>query len=498
MRVVKSKNPQMKLGEIDIGRIEFDLRCRDEIPKMLIGFQHIYTTPELREEIFKVLENLIPQNIDKNNGRPGMQLWQILVMGSLRLNCNWDYDKLQDIVNNHSTVRQMLGISTLEDHIKFHLNTLKDNVSLLTPEILREINDILVKHSHAEIVKKNSPVIKGHCDSFVVKTNVHYPTDVNLLNDAMRKVISLAQELCSLKGLTGWRQWRHLIKLIKNAMYHIQNVNRKSKGGKNKDRKNKEKKRAYKSYIGLCEPILVRAKADIEILSKKKLKKSEQKTLLLLKDFIKDAERQIDQISRRIFKEETILSSEKVFSIFERHTEWIVKGKAGISQELGVKVCILKDQYGFILNHKVMEKLEDVDVAIPFVKETKNIFRNLTSCSFDKGFYSPKNREELNAILDTVIMPKKGKLNSSEQTIETSEEFISARKKHSAVESAIAALENHGLDLCPDKKITGFKRYIALAVFSRNVQILGHIIQQKRLREALRKERKNRLSYFAA
>ena len=74
MRVITNTNPQMKLGEVDIGRLQIDLKSRDEIPKMLIGFQHIYTTPELREEIFKLLENLIPAKIDKNNGRPGMHL----------------------------------------------------------------------------------------------------------------------------------------------------------------------------------------------------------------------------------------------------------------------------------------------------------------------------------------------------------------------------------------------------------------------------------------
>ena len=97
-------------------------------------------------------------------------------MGSLRLNCNWNYDKLQEIVNNHSTIRRMLGISTLEDEVKFQLSTLKDNVALLTPEILGQVNAILVKHAHSEIVKKKNLEIRASCDSFVVKTNVHYPT----------------------------------------------------------------------------------------------------------------------------------------------------------------------------------------------------------------------------------------------------------------------------------------------------------------------------------
>ena len=488
----------MKLGEVDIARIEFDLRSRDEIPKMLIGFQHIYTTPGLREEVFKLLENLIPERINKNTGRPGMELWQILVMGSLRLNCDWNYDKLQEIVNHHSTIRRMLGVGTMEDHVKFQLSTLKDNVSLLTPAILEQINDMLVKYAHEEIVKKKSSDIKASCDSFVAKTNVHYPTDVNLLNDAMRKVLCLVSELCSRKGIGGWRQGKHLMREIKKELHHVQNVKRKNRKNKDKDRTARRIKSVHRSFINLCEPILSRVTETIAAFGKLKLNKFEQKRMISLKDFAKDAARQIDQIRRRVLNGEAIRPTEKIYSLFERHTEWIVKGKAGVSQELGVKLCIMKDQYGFILNHFVMEKLEDADVAVSFTEDTKKKFTNLKTCSYDKGFYSAANKAALSKILDFVIMPKKGKLNSSEQESENSQEFKSGRKKHSAVEATISALQNHGLDLCPDKKITGFKRYIALAIFSRNVQIVGHLIQQQKLREQLRRDRKNQQFRAAA
>ncbi len=64
------------------------------------------------------------------------------------------------------------------------------------------------------------------------------------------------------------------------------------------------------------------------------------------------ATRQIDQIRRRVILGEVIAHEEKVFSIFEPHTEWISKGKAGVPVELGLKVCILEDQHQFILHHQ--------------------------------------------------------------------------------------------------------------------------------------------------
>ena len=117
---------------------------------------------------------------------------------------------------------------------------------------------------------------------------------------------------------------------------------------------------------------------------------------------------------------------EKIFSLFEPYTEWISKGKAGVSQELGLRVAIVESSEGFILHHRVMEQETDDRVAVPIIMETKALFKNLRSCSFDKG-------------------------------------------------------------------IEGFKRYVALSVVSRNLQLLGRFLQEKEL-EAWQKEyRENRI-----
>jgi hypothetical protein len=179
--------PQRKLGQIEISKIEIDLRCRDEIPKVLLGLQHIYCNPGIREKVFKLLQELIPGNISADNGRPGMDLWKILVLGCVRLTCNWNYDKLHDIANNHQTIREMLGHGPMDKDIeaKYSLQALKDNVSLFTPEILERINQIVVDAGHkllkgkgkkneknGELNLKSDSTLKlqGRCDSFVVET----------------------------------------------------------------------------------------------------------------------------------------------------------------------------------------------------------------------------------------------------------------------------------------------------------------------------------------
>jgi hypothetical protein len=244
------------------------------------------------------------------------------------------------------------------------------------------------------------------------------------------------------------------------------------------------------AYVELADSIVERAKETVSSIESTNL--MVHLRIKEIQKYIAHAERQMDQIRRRVVEGETIPHHEKIFSLFEEHTEWINKGKAGISQELGLKVCIVKDQYGYILHHRVMQKETDDQIAVPIIRETKERFPQLTSCSFDKGFHSPENQEQLRGILDQVILPRKGKLSAINKEIEDSEAFRQARRKHSAVESSINALENHGLDRCLDHGIEGFKRYVALAVVARNIQIMGHVLQQKKLKRLQQLEQMQR------
>lgn len=158
--------PQMKLGELAIAEIKLDPKSRDDIPQILRGLQHLYTTPELRKPIFAILEEVLPERqiegkavkADPNNGRPGMTQWQILVLGVLRLGLNSDYDRIQELANEHKTLRQMLGHSDWADEKYYNLQTLKDNLRLFTPEILDRLNRVIVLAGHQALKKTRKRV----------------------------------------------------------------------------------------------------------------------------------------------------------------------------------------------------------------------------------------------------------------------------------------------------------------------------------------------------
>ena len=482
----------LQRGLFDPSKYDFEisLDSRDEIPKLLIGLQRIILTPKLRNDVLEILIETLPDDVRRDFGREGMSCWKIFVLGTLRLNCNWDYDKTVEMANEHNKIRRMLGHEKDDFENIYPAQTVKDNVVLLKPEILDRINQVVCKYGH-ELIGKEAEELRGSCDSFVVETDVHFPTDINLLFDAMIKVIIIISRICDYIGISEWRQHQYNIKKLKQLFTRARKL--KHSTSKNPEKKEERKQlieEVYEAYLDLAESFIEKVLVTIvEIKAIAGINIFVDAQLMLLNTFIAHAKRQIDQARRRVIDGEKIPHVEKVFSIFEEHTEWICKGKAGVPQELGLKVCILKDQFGFVLYHHVMENETDDKVAISMVTDTIIRFDTLSGCSFDKGFYTPDNKKKLQEILEHTILPKKGKLSETDKEEEHSEEFLKARRKHSAVESSIIALENHGLDRCRDHGIDGFKRYAALAVLARNIQILGHMIQQKELKSRQRQSR---------
>jgi hypothetical protein len=283
--------------------------------------------------------------------------------------------------------------------------------------------------------------------------------------------------LCEKHKLSDLRQYQYNIRMLKRLMRIAQKTKRSSKAKEPKE--DKKLIQAYRGYLDKARQYIEKVNAVITTLKGMQLSTSDNLTVEQINEYIVHANRQADQINRRVVLGEVIPHEEKVLSIFQPHTEWISKGKAGVPVEFGLRVCILEDQYGFILHHKIMQKETDVDVAIKIVEETQAKLGNLKTLSFDKGFHSKENQEELSKKLDLLALPRKGKLSQAAKEHEDSQEFKKARKQHSAVESAINALEVHGLDVCRDSGINGFKRYVALAIVARNIHIIGSILHKK-------------------
>ncbi len=478
---------QTELGVLPIGSVEISKKSRHELPPTLYALQRIFVTPELNEGVFDLLEKRVVGK-KKHTGRYGMDLWELLVLGMTRLTLNIDYDHLTDMANNHKTLRGILGVwSTVWNKDKekeYKLQTIKDNVKLLDEETLLLINDLVVGYCH-EIKKKEGDKdisnLRVKADSFVVESKVHFPTDLNLLKDACHiGLLSIKNLKKSGHKIPGWY---HLKSQRKNLLstYRSSSEIHRLKGKNYKARL----KHSTKKYLEFAEKLgnkfeLTLLLRDVFIKEGGELSDKGQKLYEKLNYGLLMVRKFIDLVSRRILKGEVIPASEKLYSLHEPHVEWNSKGKKNKKVELGHNVGIATDQYGFILYSKVYEKEVDKSLTIKIGTEIYSKYskgnEKLESISFDRGFYSKPAKVALKKLYKNVVLPKPGKKNSAELTEEDSDSFKKYKKSHSTVEANINMLEHHGLNICPDKGIEGFKRYVAYGVLACNLHAMGKML----------------------
>jgi hypothetical protein len=459
---------QLTIGSTPIEEISIPTKSRDEFPPFLRAMQYIYSDVELSERIFTILEKAICTKLP--TGRPGMDLWSILVLGGARLCLNTDYDRLHYLANSDSLLRQMLGV---HDGIvrgrEYDRQTIIDNVQLLDDAVLREINTLIVQAGHGLLKKKETEALHIKIDSFVTEANVHFPTDYNLLWDSGRKCFDVLGHLIKLKGgqLTGWRKLKLWHRQLKSGMLKLSRATA-DKSKNRADRLNNE----TKSYLDTAQKLS--NKLRILMLSDP----STMAEYILLSDleyYLQMLDKHIDLVERRLLKGEKIPHEEKIFSIFESWVEWICKGKAHKPVELGKRTCIASDQYHFIVDWWVADHQQDNQLLVPALDRIIQNFE-VCACSGDKGFFSKIDTELMKECGINSFIPKKGKCSIAELQRESDPEFIKARHQHSAVESNINELEHRGLDRCPDKGIKGMKRYVGLAVISYNLRRIGQLL----------------------
>ena len=192
-----------------VNQVPLNLNCRDEIIPVLRSLQHIYSMPTLRQEILGLVASDVNHDSRHDRGREGLDYWQVLVLAGVRLGCDLNYDKLQDLAEQHRALRHIMGIGDWQEHIDCNWRRIRDNVCLLRSATIEKICHALVAEGHALAPDAAKRI---RVDSFVMETNVHYPTESWLIDDGVRKVIELSVDLADELNLSGWRQHQHLLK----------------------------------------------------------------------------------------------------------------------------------------------------------------------------------------------------------------------------------------------------------------------------------------------
>jgi transposase, IS5 family len=479
MRIAYQAQPTLDCPRPD--RIPLNLQCRDEIVPILRALQFIYSDAGSRKTILDLVGKDVNRSTDKELGRAGLSYWEITVLAAVRLGCNLDYDKLQNLAEEHRTLRLMMGIGSWEEcqedeqKKKFDWRTIRDNLCLLRPETLQKLNQAVVAVGHT-LVPEAIKQVRG--DSFVVETNIHYPTESNLIGDGLRKVLTLSAHLAWEYQLPGWRQHEHLQKTIQEQLRAIRRATRSKSASKEAG-----VQKAYRTLLATAKDLLSRAAlllAAVSVLAAgtAEAQHSQAKQQEIQK-YVDLTQQVCDTARRRVLEGETVASKDKIFSIFEPHTELIKRNKQPNPIQFGHNVLVIEDAAGFIYHYEVMaEGKQDVDVVVPVMKDLqKRSGGKIERASFDRGFHSPENQKELAKIVKHPCVAAKGAKKGRQQQQDGSVEFRESRKRHPGVESAIGALQaGNGMERCRDHSKRGYERYVGLGILGRNLHVLGKLL----------------------
>jgi transposase, IS5 family len=468
----KAFDRQQRMDCQPITHLQLNFNCRDEIIPILAALKHIYLLPTLCNEILRAVARDVNRDSSPKRGREGMDYWPILVLAAVRLGCNFNYDRLQDLAEQHRTLRQVMGVGEWDEESDFNWRTIRNNIALLRPETIERINHAIVAEGH-KFVPEAAETVRA--DSFVAETNIHYPTESSLIRDGLRKVLSLCVAIAALSGVRGWRQHKHLYQKAKSLVRQIDRLAaRKGQGYQ------KRIEGLYRELLDLAETVL--ARADQLRASLKKMETTSSEVLALdaqLQTFIERTRHVCGTAHRRVLQGESVPNAEKLFSIFETHTQLYKRGKAGQPVQFGRQILIFEDSAGFVCHAHLMPRdADDRSVAVPQTRILqKRLGGRIRQASFDRGFHSPENQRDLAEILTHPCLPMPGAVQSRRQEAEATIEFRQARQRHSGIESAINALQaGNGLGRCRDRSERGFSRYLQLAVLGRNLHVLGKIL----------------------
>jgi transposase, IS5 family len=468
-------DPQLRLDCPGVTDVRLNTECRDEIIPILRALQHIYSQPELRDELLEAVAQDVNGATRTDQGRPGMDYWSILVLGAVRLGCNLDYDRLQNLAEEHRSLRRIMGVDGWGKDPSFDWRRLRDNIVLMSPETIERLNHRIVGEGH-RLAPEAAETVR--VDSFVVATNVHYPTDSSLIGDGLRTILATARRLAALLGQNGWRQHKHLLRSLKRQLRTINQI-----AGSKKPDSRKRLQDAYRALLETADRILTRAMELLDPacfpIGSGPAGQAIERLRTKLLDFVDMTIHACDQARRRVLDGESVPNAEKLFSLFEPQTQLIIRGKVPQPIEFGHRVLVIEDGAGFVCHYAVLPHgAEDSGVVVEEMRQVQDrLGGRIRSASFDRGFHSPENQRQLAELVSQPCLMAKGPVQAERQEREATVEFRRARRRHPGVESAIGALQSgNGLDRCRDRTFGGYCRYVGLGILGRNLHVLGKLL----------------------
>lgn len=347
--------------------------------------------------------------------------------------------------------------------------------NLIRPETWKTVNQLLAQAAVREGLIEGE---KLRIDTTAVETNIHWPTDSSLLWDTYRTLARSIERIREIDPMVVGSQ-RVLCKKVKKLQQKI------ARKAAKKSHAAEALKPLYIRLFDLVENILTWSGDIVKRLApriaghrygpvEQAVMESGLKELL---HFQALGERVLDQARRRILDKETVPNEEKIFSIFEPHTELLIRGKAGKPIEFGHMIQIQQVEAKFITDYDVFEtKPVEHELVEPAIRRHKRLFGKYPDeLSADKGYY--ESMEQINRLsekIDIVAINKKGKRTEEETERETDPAFRHAQRFRAGVEGTIAFLKRIlGLFRCYNKGWPHYAATVGATILAHNLLILA-------------------------
>jgi len=337
----------------------------------------------------------------------------------------------------------------------------------------KAVNCCLAKHAvRRELIDGD----KLRLDTTAVETNIHWPTDSSLLWDVYRsldRLIRQAREIDPVavgsRRLQGRRAKRLQQKIARKAA--------------NKRRSAQQLKPLYTQMIRMVEDLFGWARSVRQELAKRRRLTSVMdmaKAAVIVEQidhFIELGERVVDQARRRVLEGERVPNEEKLFSIFESHTELLIRGKAGKNVEFGHMIQIQQVDGKFITDYDVFDKRPvEYELLESVLESHKKLFgRYPDELAGDKGYYESMDAiDRLQRKVPMVSIAKKGRRTPEETEREHDLLFRLAQRFRAGVEGTISFLKRLlRLARCFNKGWEHFVSTVGQTILAHNLLVLA-------------------------
>lgn len=431
------------------------------------------------EEIIAAIRDDLRQGLkNPDTGRHGLTPQQILRSLVLMRVKNLDYRELRERIADGLTLRQFTDFycNPVPKHDAFHRAFIK-----LSPETLKAVNDLLIKAAVDLGVEDGT---KLRVDTTVVQTDIHHPTDNTLLWDTVRVVTRLVGRLAKALETRRFKGFHNRTRSARRRMQEIQRMTTRQR--------HEQQTGKYRELIAIAEEVVDSARTVLQ-----QTRKARGKDLIAdmaiaetrkeIEHFCGLGARVIDQSRRRVLNGEQVPAAEKLYSIFEPHTDLIKRGKVQTPIEFGHKVFLAESARGLITQYEVLDgnPVDEQHVVISLERH-KQTFGDVPELyGSDRGFFSERNVTSCKQQgVKVICIPQRGGNKTPDrEAYENSREFKEGQRFRAGIEGRISVLfRGRGMKRCLAKGRERFEMWVAAAVLANNLMKIAALLTDRSAR----------------